>query len=330
MSPLLRRHIHFEAQRPLHPEQSSQRGVLQLFVQSIRKFGAIPRKNSHGHSSSDLPYNKSRNPVSLIVRAITFLTRGACRMNRFYRRSHRRTNANGTTHWVGGHYVNRGDSNYPIYQSAYAQSLKLSDIQSFTIPNAICPRCGASVFFYRSPHGGAVFFDEIGPPWPKHPCTISESHSNTLQRTSAASHNSNTYNRYSWQKEGWHPAFKSDISKHSPGILLLKGKTNSSSFAYFFRPSNSSLFDSSEQPLIQVRQIDSKSGKIAFCWPHGKTYEVIGYLNPEHIPPTEAEKASSSRPTLQEKLEKAIKRSSGGVMKDALLAALSKQSNGKP
>jgi hypothetical protein len=27
------------------------------------------------------------------------------------------------------------------------------------------------VFFYQSPYGGRVFFDSLGPPWPKHPCT---------------------------------------------------------------------------------------------------------------------------------------------------------------
>lgn len=41
----------------------------------------------------------------------------------------------------------------------------------FTNPNAKCPVCGASVYFYASPNGGRVFFDELGPPWPKHPCT---------------------------------------------------------------------------------------------------------------------------------------------------------------
>ena len=41
-----------------------------------------------------------------------------------------------------------------------------------TIPNAKCPVCGDPVFFYRSPSNGRVFFDELGPPWPKHPCTI--------------------------------------------------------------------------------------------------------------------------------------------------------------
>jgi hypothetical protein len=42
---------------------------------------------------------------------------------------------------------------------------------SYVNPNAHCPVCGASVYFYQSPYGGRVFFDELGPPWPKHPCT---------------------------------------------------------------------------------------------------------------------------------------------------------------
>src|SRR5688572_18159931 len=40
---------------------------------------------------------------------------------------------------------------------------------SFVNPNARCPVCDAPVFFYQSPYGGRVFFDELGPPWPKHP-----------------------------------------------------------------------------------------------------------------------------------------------------------------
>jgi TPR repeat protein len=42
---------------------------------------------------------------------------------------------------------------------------------SYVNPNALCPVCSASVFFYQSPYGGRVFFDELGPPWPKHGCT---------------------------------------------------------------------------------------------------------------------------------------------------------------
>jgi hypothetical protein len=41
----------------------------------------------------------------------------------------------------------------------------------FVAPNATCPVCKASVYFYANSNGSRVFFDELGPPWPKHPCT---------------------------------------------------------------------------------------------------------------------------------------------------------------
>ncbi len=38
-------------------------------------------------------------------------------------------------------------------------------------PNAKCPVCGNAVYFYANEHGSRVFFDHLGPPWPKHGCT---------------------------------------------------------------------------------------------------------------------------------------------------------------
>jgi hypothetical protein len=51
---------------------------------------------------------------------------------------------------------------------------KLVEVDSprrLTIPNARCPVCGCRVFFYQNEYGSRVFFDDLGPPWPKHPCT---------------------------------------------------------------------------------------------------------------------------------------------------------------
>jgi hypothetical protein len=48
---------------------------------------------------------------------------------------------------------------------------RAATLDSYVNPNARCPVCGADVFFYRSPYDGRVFFDSLGPPWPKHPCT---------------------------------------------------------------------------------------------------------------------------------------------------------------
>jgi hypothetical protein len=42
--------------------------------------------------------------------------------------------------------------------------------------------CGADVFFFQNEHGSRVFFDEIGPPWPKHPCTDSNNASKIVLR----------------------------------------------------------------------------------------------------------------------------------------------------
>lgn len=38
-------------------------------------------------------------------------------------------------------------------------------------PNARCPVCNAPVYFFQSESGARVFFDDVGSPWPKHPCT---------------------------------------------------------------------------------------------------------------------------------------------------------------
>jgi hypothetical protein len=41
----------------------------------------------------------------------------------------------------------------------------------FVNPNALCPVCKATVFYYQNDRGSRVFFDDLGPPWPKHGCT---------------------------------------------------------------------------------------------------------------------------------------------------------------
>jgi hypothetical protein len=41
----------------------------------------------------------------------------------------------------------------------------------FVNPNAFCPVCGQTVYFYANSYGSRVYFDELGKPWIKHPCT---------------------------------------------------------------------------------------------------------------------------------------------------------------
>ncbi len=104
-------------------------------------------------------------------------------MTRFWRDGFWRTGRYGNTHWVSGHWVDRDDwdrfgggTPSPVDQwRARLDSVRArhSSTARFVTPNATCPECGADVFFYQNQYGSRVYFDDLGPPWPKHPCTDS-------------------------------------------------------------------------------------------------------------------------------------------------------------
>ena len=92
---------------------------------------------------------------------------------------------------------------------------------SYTNPNAKCPVCGASVFYYKSPNGGRVFFDELGPPWPKHPCTDTDSKPNypiSYIPYSGFSLNEST----KWSIEKWNPGIVFSIGSKSQYCVIFE------------------------------------------------------------------------------------------------------------
>lgn len=94
----------------------------------------------------------------------------------------------------------------PFDPKAYATE------RAFVNPNAVCGQCGASVYYYEHPNGARVLFDQLGPPWPKHPCYEAGQAINRTVITQAA-----TAAGPLWVQEGWQPLF---YQKH---ILLLSG-----------------------------------------------------------------------------------------------------------
>ncbi|EAS44222.1 hypothetical protein C9J48_13815 [Photobacterium profundum] len=82
-----------------------------------------------------------------------------------------------------------------VSSSAYYGTSK-----AFTIPNATCPKCGASVYYYEHPNGARVFFDSLGPPWPKHPCT-----------TTMMAPQSKSNKKPMLENVGWEPLLIKDI-----------------------------------------------------------------------------------------------------------------------
>ena len=102
------------------------------------------------------------------------------RMTTYRRQGHWRRGPSGNRHWVAAHSVTRGSSASRRSTTARSAAAPLrvkrtAPRQPFSTrwarPNARCPVCGALVYFYANEHGSRVYFDELGPPWPKHPCT---------------------------------------------------------------------------------------------------------------------------------------------------------------
>lgn len=95
---------------------------------------------------------------------------------------------------------------------------------SLTNPNARCPVCNALVFFYKSSYGGRVFFDELGPPWPKHECT----NQNTPSSRSCHSR----LNNNEWQPLS---AVYINNNQNTKEIHSINGQLDERKFQFYFR-----------------------------------------------------------------------------------------------
>jgi hypothetical protein len=107
----------------------------------------------------------------------------------------------------GGEIIFRTEdgTRHPIHLSGYCSpGGSYATKTSFVIPNARCPVCRDRVFFYRSPFDGRVFFDELGPPWPKHPCTDNATEHFPLPPSPTRASETSRL-KAEWQRSGWKP-----------------------------------------------------------------------------------------------------------------------------
>lgn len=92
--------------------------------------------------------------------------------------------------------------------------LSRQNISSHT-PNATCPVCSEPVFFYKNEYGSAVFFDSLGPPWPKHPCTDNSGKNAPFLFEYHQPKNSTA------KEDGWFPVDLMSIVKTNNGDYIL-------------------------------------------------------------------------------------------------------------
>ncbi len=106
-------------------------------------------------------------------------------MTTFWRDGFWRMSVYGDRHWVEGHLVDRsiwdrassGSENSNFSALLRDARAGRSVAATFVVPNSDCPVCGVPTFFYQNAFGSRVYFDDLGPPWPKHPCTDNRQHS---------------------------------------------------------------------------------------------------------------------------------------------------------
>lgn len=141
---------------------------------------------------------------------------------------------------------------------------------SFLNPNARCPVCGAPVYFYQSPHGGRVFFDDVGWPWPKHPCTenaLARVSTEPIQAIGDDINQLALFFVHEWFEQDFFPLIctRSDGARQVSADFLFNLEND--------RPKHISLFLAwgvyiSKDTLFFIREIDARAGQyeVKFCY----------------------------------------------------------------
>lgn len=132
---------------------------------------------------------------------------------------------------------------------------RFNSIESFTNPNAQCPACGDAVFFYQSPHGGKVFFDELGPPWEKHPCTDGQ---NENHRT-ISTNGEQLRETYKWQAEGWTPVLNAELDQIGVNLWRVSSPFEPRNH-FIYTPESDSIFD---PDFVHMRPAEPGKQKIS-------------------------------------------------------------------
>lgn len=168
--------------------------------------------------------------------------------------------ANCTCGWGGSGHLGRRP---PAETAPTVPSLGYR-LNSYTNPNAKCPVCGKQVFFYHSPEGGRVFFDSLGPPWPKHPCTHNDSNRISLPfgtDSLSSDKHKNQQIQFPWQREEWAPFLCSDIAQIPPDYKCsrLAGTWDTKMINLYAKPPQRL----SAAAAYQVRRIDAMTFEVS-------------------------------------------------------------------
>ncbi|RMR34718.1 hypothetical protein ALP36_00578 [Pseudomonas syringae pv. coriandricola] len=180
--------------------------------------------------------------------------------------------------WGGDGQPGRSTNAYsaPATHGGWLISLT-NTYHSYVNPNASCPVCGTAVFFYQSPSGGRVFFDELGPPWSKHPCT------DTISPPGKAPHSSRMTGQstvYSWQRAGWQPFIIEAVVGIDKDYLKLTGVCQGQHPSIYLRrlvTHHQHHQVLSEHNLAQIKTLGDGHFQLSILLPQGSPITLDAY-----------------------------------------------------
>lgn len=156
--------------------------------------------------------------------------------------------------------------------------------------NARCPICSASVYFFTLENNGRVYFDEIGPPWPKHPCTDRHDSPETCSSAEGESTSRDAQAR-PWEA-GWILLKQISVQAAELGTLRLTARIAGEGLITFVRDD---AFGEVESPatflqasFIQTRPSITGQFELVLLTPDLRPMRVFGF-------PTAAHAASSRK-----------------------------------
>lgn len=149
----------------------------------------------------------------------------------------------------------------------------------YTKPNARCPVCSASVFFYTLENNGRVFFDEIGPPWPKHACTAGAAEPDPTSAGDGSSLRRQAQGRSA--DGGWRRLTQVAVEVAEQNTLRLSGKLEGQDLVAFVR---SDVFGDMSAPAtylgesyIQTRPSRTSRFDLALLTPELRPILIVGF-----------------------------------------------------
>lgn len=202
----------------------------------------------------------------------------------------------------------------------------------FVNPHARCPRCGDPVFYYENENGSKVYFDHLGPPWPKHNCIEScaksgiasgqQKHIKTNEIFSKQEIDTKNKRKrgdrskrppYAWDDK-WHIFLVYDIAfleEHSKRYeyYALSGYVCDEFFSLIVIPSSHVRFNK-DAPFF-VRKVGENVFEVSTLIEQGSTYSyrVLGYHDIEDALKSRSKHLKTeSKDLLQSETDKNLKR----------------------